>query len=473
MDGVFGHHFGSADATKRVFQLAEAVGRLLRKADNRTLRDLYELLVQDATLSHVDPLLQQLSQSTDSNDFARLVEIGRYFATRAVHREAVKLGLALLGAFGSSDDLAILKVLGRNDEFTLFAAVAIARVTADPEQALWELAREVHGWGRIQIVERLKDTKNSEIQSWMLKDGFRNNIMDEYLACICARAGRLHEALNQQFVDDALLDGAADILRALIPGGGPAEGIDDYAHAADTCESYVNLVWARSDLGLKHFLAVASLRRFLSSPQGWDKREGMGWSELRRREVETLCADVLARAIWRQQISEALSSNDESTFYDGDMAAKELSIDTWEVHFKRVSIAPFTSSSWYRLMQQTDEARIDRVLEFAEASLPLEQIATGPGDELGLGPGSELHGTLDWILQDLRRFPLRGWKFVHAGLQSPVVRNRNWSINVLETWPRESWTPEVITVLQKVRDIEPDQKAKGRLTDLLKGKSSI
>ena len=45
--------------------------------------------------------------------------------------------------------------LGGQDEFSLFAAVALGRTAAYPEQRLWELAKQVHGWGRIQIVERL------------------------------------------------------------------------------------------------------------------------------------------------------------------------------------------------------------------------------------------------------------------------------------------------------------------------------
>jgi hypothetical protein len=470
MDGVVGHHFSNADSGQQVFELVEALRSLLQNASNNTLGNLYELIVRGSILSSIDAFLKELNQSMRSLDAGRLRETGRYFATRAGHREAVKFGLAVIGFVGMQDDLEVLKILGKNDEFTLYAAVAMARIAGNSEQALWDLAKNVHGWGRIQIVERLKETKNSEIQSWMLREGFRNEVMDEYLACICARAGRLHEALEQQVVDDALLEGAAEILRALIAGGGPAEGIDDYAQGADACESYANLVWTRSALGLKHFLTVATMRRFLSDPEGWDKREELGWTVSRRQTLQALCDDVFAREAWRMQVSEALSSSDEQSFYDADTSAKELSIDTWDVHFKRVRAAPLTSSSWYRLMQQTDEARIDSVLEFAESALPLRSVATGPADELGLGPGFEIHGTLDWILQDLRRFPLRRWKFIQAGLRSPVIRNRNMAIQALAAWPRESWTGEIASAVQRIRDLEPMDDVKRRLDNLVEGK---
>lgn len=122
-------------------------------------------------------------------------------------------------------------------------------------------------------------------------------------------------------------------------------------------------------------------------------------------------------------------------------------------------------------MQKTDESRIDQVLGFAEAVLPLERVTTGPGEEMGLGPGFEIHGTLDWIVQDLRRFPLRGWTFIQAGLRSPVIRNRNMAIHALAVWPRDSWSSEITSTVQEVRDLEPRDDVKRRLDNLFEGKA--
>jgi hypothetical protein len=466
MDGVLGHHAQDGGKEKRTFEIVHAVQELQRRADHKSLSRLYDLVVKDAIVGCIDPVRQQLRSSPNSLDKLRVLEIGRYFAVRAGHREAVKFGLALIGVFGTSQDSEILKTLGKSEEFTVFSAVALAQVCDDPEQALWELARNVHGWGRIQIVERLKNTDNSKIQAWMLREGFRNNIMNEYLACICARAGKLHEALNQQLVDTGLLDATADILTAMI-NGGPAEGIDDYEFAADASESYLNLVWAQTSLGLGHFLTVANLRSFLDRPDGWEKRRQSGWTDSRRKEMQTIASDVFHQPAWRQKVNEALASDDEQTFCQGDDAAQLLSMDTWALHLSKIKGAPLNSSSWYRLMQQTDESRVDEVLNFAESVLPFDQIETGPGDELGLGPDFRPHQTLDWILQDLRRFPNRGWRFISVGLHSPVVRNRNMAIQALAAWPLESLSPDVRSELERARDAEPKSDIRQRLDNLL------
>ncbi len=447
---------------------ATAVQRLEHDSRNEFLRELYDLASQESLLSVIDPLIAELEKSPKQENGIRLAAIGRYFATRFGRREAVKFGLALLGAFGSIEDSEIPRTLGKNDEFTLYAAVAAARLSEHPEQELWEMARSVRGWGRVQIVRWLKDTQDEEIRAWMLRDGFRNEVMNEYLACICARAGHLHEALALKFVDQPLLDGSADIIQALIEGG-PAEGIDDYEHASEVCESYLNLIWSQPTSALNHFLTVLRVRNFLGGTSGWEKRLAAGWTEPQRERMKAICQSIVGRETWKPLLAEALASANEQEFFEGDQVAQLLGIDTWEVHLKRVRKSLISSSSWYRLMRQTDEVRIDDILRFAESVLPFEQIETGPGNELGLGPEFQPHGVLDFILQDLSRFPNRGWRFIKAGLSSPVVRNRNMAIRTLACWPRTSWTNEMQAVVQCARDAEPNKDVKQRLESLLEG----
>lgn len=50
-----------------------------------------------------------------------------------------------------------------------------------------------------------------------------------------------------------------------------------------------------------------------------------------------------------------------------------------------------------RLMQEADEARIDQALEAASRRIDLDGIATGPADEIGIGPGTEPYQLLDMV----------------------------------------------------------------------------
>ena len=88
------------------------------------------------------------------------------------------------------------------------------------------------------------------------------------------------------------------------------------------------------------------------------------------------------------------------------------------------------------LMQTKDDERADRVIRFAEETLPLKEIASGPTEAPGFGPQFRQHMALDIVLQELRRFPGKGWTLIQAGLQSPTVRNRNMAIQALAAWER-------------------------------------
>lgn len=122
-------------------------------------------------------------------------------------------------------------------------------------------------------------------------------------------------------------------------------------------------------------------------------------------------------------------------------------------------------------MCRCDETRIGQVVEFAVANIDLAAIATGPADELGLGKGFEPHSCLDYVLQELRRFPGRGRGLVGAGLKSPVVRNRNIAVAALVAWPREDWPGGLDRWLQEATGCEPKDDVRERMQKVLRGES--
>ncbi|MGB8661500.1 MAG: hypothetical protein WCD34_13835 [Candidatus Acidiferrum sp.] len=464
LDGVFAHHMSSPnpeEVSRRVQKLSDALKRLLKEASNSNLKSLYETVLEEALLPIADPFQSEVSKKIVPSYRVKLAQVGRYFAAGADHREATKFGIVLLEVAGTQSDATLLETLALNDEFTLFAALALAHVVDDPAKAIWNIAKRVHGWGRIQVVERLSGTQNPEIQAWMLREGFRNEVMDGYLAGICARTGNLHRALDSSHIDRQLLDGAAGIIRALIEGG-PADSIDDYEHSPAAIQLYLSHVLKADGLGLDHFLCVSEILRFLSTEEGWESRFSKGWTGELRDQIRDQCREIVNRDVWPDKIAIGLKSEDPMIFDEADVAAAKLRMDTRDLHFARVRSAPITSGSWYRLLQQTEESQIDEVVDFATRVLPLEKIATGPDNHLGLGPGYEAHGALDWLLQDLKRFPGRGWELIKAGLRSPVVRNRNMALQALLAWPRDRWPAETLGLLQQAVRAEPNEDLRGR-----------
>jgi hypothetical protein len=148
----------------------------------------------------------------------------------------------------------------------------------DRQRAAYELAQRVKGWGRIHAVERLKGCDDPEIKAWLLREGFRNGVMNEYLAHLAATTGDLYPALLEPDVDEALLDGAGGILAALALGG-PAQDMTDYDDAVPAMHRYAELAGEAGPTlsRLDHLLTVA---RFVSrSDEGftWPANERKPW----------------------------------------------------------------------------------------------------------------------------------------------------------------------------------------------------
>jgi hypothetical protein len=147
------------------------------------------------------------------------------------------MGIALPGVSGLDEDLDVVRVLGRHEEFTLYAAVAIANGLQNWAAELWALGRAVEGWGPIHCVERLAATEVPEIREWILREGFRNSVMYEYLAYVAGTTGGLDDAPRRDEVDRPLLTAAGEILEALVARG-PAQDLDDYPDGADALEPW-------------------------------------------------------------------------------------------------------------------------------------------------------------------------------------------------------------------------------------------
>lgn len=443
LDGVMGRHGKVEDERLRAKQIVKGVRDLLAATTPANLEHLTRLLTRSPVLGVLDDVLADLVGTGDL-DPDRFHELALFLVQTAPDREVVKLGISMLGVLVGCDERETLLTLGRHEEFTLFAAVALASTLEHADTALWELAKRVRGWGRIHAVERLVDTADPEIRGWLLREGFRNEVMDEYLAYSCAVAGDLAGALEADIVDDALLDGAAGIFSALLTGG-PAEDIEDYEQAPRAADAYLRHLVRRPEhrpLELTHLLVAEQLREFIG-PAGEELEDDetlreLGWTvEIRSRVLE-MCERVAARPGWAERVAEGLEAESLERFHQADAAAQLLDIDAWPHHLRRVQADPRRSPSWFRLVSTEDEPRFVQALELARELLPIDEIATGPAEESGLGPEWDIHDTLLDVVQSLVDKPGRGLDLIEAALRSPVIRVRRGALLVLASWLRDS-----------------------------------
>jgi hypothetical protein len=463
MDGIFGHHVGGGgdDATAR--KLATYAIASIRKPSRRSRRRLYDALRQAGALRVADTMIRGIGAVHGApHVFTRL---GTWLVENGTDREPVKIGLALLGV-GGIDDPSPVMDLGRHEEFTLFAANALVNGRADPEPELWDLARSVHGWGRIHCVERLATTSDPRIQEWILREGFRNSVMYEYLALIAATTGGLVDALKRTDPDRGVLDAAGEILEALV-NDGPAGTIDHYAEAHTAVAAYVAIMVDRADT-LLDYLTLHAISTFLEPGDDWLFRFERGWTEQSRAGLADSVQQVLGRPEWTRLINDGLASDDPVIFGRADRAASLHGIDTFDVHVVGIREEPL-GQGWHRAWAQADDQRAALLVDLVRSTLDLDAIASGPSEAIGIGPGFEQHQALDWGLQRLPDFPGVGGDLVLAALASPTVRNRHAALGVLEAWPRQRWPEGAEASLREALPREPSPDVADRIRAALQG----
>lgn len=464
LDGVFGHHTGVAEASEVAKKIHTHLRSLCERSTDDRAKALYDCLTEHSALEYIDQLLNAVVED-DELDPERLHSIALWLAVGAADREVVKCAIALLGVFRVEDDRDLLLTLGRHEEFTLYATVALQNAVDDSELSLWALACLVTGWGRIQIIERLDGTKDEQIRAWMLREGYRNDIMYEYTALICARTGDLLSALRRSDPDEKLLKGAGSLLSTLIQGrGGPSEGIESYTEGAQAAELFLKHLQER-ELDLEDFVNVSTIEQFLNEEESEAQDPSLGWHARLETLLELISA-IRARPGWETKVQQGLGSTNRQTFWTATEAARVLGLDIWGIYFERICRG---EDHWYFVMQTDDPERIDRVVQLAEKVLPLDEMASGPAEDLGLGPEYQHHSALDFVLQDLRRFPGKGWLLISAGLRSPVVRNRNMAVRALGSWEQSQWPEDALSLLRRAVQEEPVADTREMMQKVLSG----
>ncbi|HXU34122.1 MAG TPA: hypothetical protein VN851_26410 [Thermoanaerobaculia bacterium] len=469
LDGTFAQHGGAGVDEAVAESLHEALVALGERATAQALADLYDLMLRHSALESVDALNGRIVRG--GIDPSKLHSIARFFATRAPDREPVKLAIAWLGLLRGGDDDELLGALARHEEFTLYAAVALANRLEDPERTLFSLARQVEGWGRIHLIERLADSESPEVRRWLLREGFRNKIDLGYTVLIAARTGQLREELERGSPDPELFVAAGEILSALIDGrDGPSGSMDDYEEGADATGLYLDLLVERAER-LDDLNHAATIRGFLAEEdeEAWAEREIHGWTPELRARLIARCDEVLAWPAWREKIAQAVSSGEEgdrAAFAAADQAAQRLGIDLWDAHFRRAEVE-LDAWHWQAIAATTDPVRRERAVALGLARLDLARIGAGPALDVGFGPKFAEGSCLEVILPALRETPGAGVALLLAALRSPAIRLRHRALDVIAAWGPDAWPEPIAEALIGAAAAEPDDKVRLRIEELL------
>lgn len=462
LDGVFGHHGLCSENDAILARLTQSIARHGREKDKI---EFYNIVIKDNIVSSIDNVIEEIAKlqvkiTKNLNDWVE------FLAFQSPDRGAVKTGIALLGVMRAIQCKEQIKMLGRHEEFTLYAAVALLNLSDNPEKELWELARKVHGWGRIHLVERLAETENPEIKSWILTEGYKNSVMYQYLAYIAADTGELKKALFKNDVEQDILLAASDIIQALIDEG-PVDGISIYPDAAETITLYIKHTLGKRN-NLSYLLTYDSIYGYVTDVDiEWDNLKDNGWNKEKREEIAKILREEFENEEWKRLVVKSANTENDVEFWIVNRAAEILNINLFNVHWERLQKDSLDQTKWFNIMSSTTNDNIDDVLAYAIKAIPLEEVATGADKLLGLGKDYNLYSTIDFIVQSLDKYEGKGEEILLAALKSPVIRNRNVAIRTVGNWRIEYITQKLKNAIKEAEKNEPEEDVKKRLIELI------
>ena len=316
LDGIISARGGRSDGNESL-AAASAVISLTRK----TLPSTKEVhIAASAIAAFAGPYAMDrfLEAVRTSGSFyrTRVAGFGRWLCEHGVKRQQAKAGLGLLGISGRPDDAALIVRLGLLEELTLYSVVALKNLLPDADPALYDLAQQVNGWGRIQCIYRLKDSALPEVRYWLLHGGYQNGVMTEEVAYIAATAGGLRAALDTE-PDDEILDHAGALLEALAHGG-PAEDMTSYSDGGAALAAYLTRMAAAAE-SLERAGHLSTLDRYL---HGWAGDNPL-LSAAALQQLRSQIEQVLAEPRWQGPVQAGLASDDLSEVRKGLAIARD------------------------------------------------------------------------------------------------------------------------------------------------------
>lgn len=440
--------YGEGVAPPVGIELADHLEDLLLTPEPSVRGDrLWDFHDRLATCSPID-VADELSAEVRRRDLPTggLRRLGRELAEHGTHRAAVKIGLVLLGLRGDRRDRELLILLGTLDELTLYAAVALHRSQPDGDQAVHTLAQRVTGWGRIQAVRTLRDTTDPGIKAWLLREGFRNAIMDEYLAHIAATTGDLHSALSHRDIDTPLMNGAGGILAALAASqGGPAPGLADYTDTVPVLRRYADLVQARTPT-LTMLRDLISISMFFRHPP-----QDLPWTPADIQHLTARYEAVLREPRWPALILDHLADPQRPDFHLALGPAEVLCLRPTAQVLARLEIGPsLLDPTWIHALRNSDGEQAAHILGLAE-----QRLATTAQPERD-------HALL-LLAHFLRRHPEHGWPLLKSALTTSTPEVRRTALTTLERWPTDLLAPEAAEHLRDAPAQQQDNPQETRL----------
>ncbi|GAA2287853.1 hypothetical protein GCM10010145_68060 [Streptomyces ruber] len=249
----------------------------------------------------------------------RVRRTGRWLVRHGSDQCAVTVGLALIAAVGTVEDIPSIQTIGLlSRHFGHLAAHALERLPGGTGALLW-LADRVTGWGRVYVVEALCRMDDPVARPWLLRRACDGDFLNAYFAGKVATVAQLHEALGELDIDSEMADHVGRLLVSMSDCAGMGLTLARYPHAGKVLEAHARSVGALGPT-IERYFTVALLAQHLTA----EPPEAAGCTAEQQAALRTSYISVLDRGEWTQVAVAGLAAEDNRMRWLANHRAPQL-----------------------------------------------------------------------------------------------------------------------------------------------------
>jgi hypothetical protein len=270
---------------------------------------------------------EHIAAVAERADRERVRRTGRWLVRYGTDRCAVTVGLALVAAVGTADDVPLVRTLGLlSDRFGPLAAHALENQTGGVEALLW-LAERVTGWGRVHVVETLCGIDDPAARPWLLRRACDGDFLNGYFAGRVATVAKLHEALGDLDTDSEMVDHVGRLLHLMSDCEGMGPTLARYPHAEAVLEAHARRVGSLAPT-LERYFTIALLAQHLATAPP----DAAGCTAERQEVLRTTYLSVLDREEWTRTARAGVAAEDDRMRWLADHRAPQLRLRAFPDH---------------------------------------------------------------------------------------------------------------------------------------------
>lgn len=392
-------------------------------------------------------------------DRLALRSIAEKFVTKSNEESLIKLGITLLGVTDKEKAKAYGRVLGLLSEYTFFVVYAV-KGSIGENGFVFDLFKSTYGYGRLICLQNIYPF-NDEMKDKILTLGMDNEGLEGVSSSILSKKVNLSWYLDPSIVNEKYFHGISKVIVNILKL--EEKSIYTLEDSPKVLMFYLNQIEEMGNT-IDDMMAIDYLGYAL-----YREAEDVDMipKSLKEKMVDKI-GEVIVSKKWKPIFRKALKEGlyDLDFYYNiGDIIDETIEFDDLEAFMKK---NPLDIAVYYHIGDSGDKKDMMKLLKFAKANLPFDEISCGSEDlkEENLTPENDGDICLMFLLKFLMEYDIEDDELYISSLSARFNECRKLSLRYLKKRNIVK-NRDIQELLKALAHTEPNIEIRQKITKLI------